>query len=162
MHYVVDGYNFGHCAGLIGQDRKKDSSEIVRHVALSSAMANRGNEATIVFDGAGKKESLPRIDVVFSGREEADEVVKRVLESCARARRKNYAAVTDDRSLGAYCRSLGVQVLSVKKFLSITGRKRRSSCDNPSEKPVMISWEDIKLSKIFEQGFGPGNKGQKR
>lgn len=162
MHYVVDGYNFGYHAHILERERE-DARSIARYLYHCSALANRANNATVVFDGAGsasQKGANPRLRVIYSRSEKADEVIKRLLESLARAQRRNYIAVTNDRSLAAYCRSLGVRVISVRKFLSINTnvRRQKQSGDSEtlSEKPTVISREDIELSRVFEKGFPRG------
>ena len=158
----MDGYNFGYFAHLTGREKRDDRS-IVKYLYRCPALANRANSATVVFDGAGSARQIStsaRIKVIYSRSEKADEVIKRFLESLTRARRRDYIAVTNDRSLGAYCRSLGVRVISITKFLSIrtNTRRERRGCDVGmlSEKPTAISREDIELSKIFEKGFPGG------
>jgi predicted RNA-binding protein with PIN domain len=162
MHYVVDGYNFGYNAHIAGRERGDDWS-IVRHLLRCPALTNRANSATVIFDGAcgaPQKGANPRLQVIYSRSEKADEVIKRFLESLARAQRRNYIAVTNDRSLAAYCRSLGVRVISVGKFLSIKTniRRQKQSGDSEtlSEKPTLISREDIELSRVFEKNLPRG------
>ena len=162
MHYIVDGYNFGYLAHIPAREKSDDGS-IVKCLYRCPALTNRANSATVVFDGAGRTRQISthaRIKVIYSRGEKADEVIKRLLESLTRARRRDYITVTNDRSLGAYCRSLGVRVISVDKFLSVrtnTKRKRRGDDARISiEKPTAISQEDIELSKIFEKEFPRG------
>jgi rRNA-processing protein FCF1 len=162
MHYIVDGYNFGHYVRIPGREGRDDRS-IIKRLYRCPALANRANTATIVFDGAGTALRLgtdPRLRVIYSRGEKADEVIKRLLESLARAQRTNYIAVTNDRSLAAYCRSLGVRAISVDRFLSVKTNVRRQKqggdFEAPGEKPTGISREDMELSKIFERTFPRG------
>ncbi|MFH1421310.1 MAG: NYN domain-containing protein [Planctomycetota bacterium] len=157
MHYVIDGYNFGHCAGIIKQNERKDAVVIVHYIMNLQALSNRGNEATIVFDG-GDSSVTPliksaRCRVIYSHKESADEVIKKRLESVPRALRRNYLTITNDRSLGAYARSLGVRVAQVDKFILLKSKKLLKKYETASEKPTFISREDVELAKIFEQGL---------
>jgi predicted RNA-binding protein with PIN domain len=150
MHYVIDGYNFGYSVRLVGEGRN-DAAAVVGFLRNSSALTNRANEATVVFDGAGKVADAHRIKVIFSCGREADEVIKERLESVPRGKRRNYTAVTDDRSLAAYCRSLGVRAISAAKFTAIPERKSRKDAQAISEKPCTISEKDRELLRIFEK-----------
>jgi len=124
MHLIIDGYNVMHALpvekewpGKASKDRRAFFVEKVR-----AYLGGRNHRATLVFDGAkggedmGGHETHGRLEVQYSRRgEEADDVIKRMLEESGNPR--EVLVVSSDKGITGYVRSLGASVAGAHELV---------------------------------------------
>ena len=132
MHLIIDGYNVMHALpvgkdwpGKESRDRRAFFVERVR-----TYLGARNHLATLVFDGAkggedmGGHETHGRLEVRYSRRgEEADEVIKRMLEESGNPR--EVLVVSSDKGISGFVRSMGASTAGAHELV------RRLMPDNP-------------------------------
>jgi predicted RNA-binding protein with PIN domain len=128
---IIDGYNVIHADGQLKGVAKRDLQEARRQLIgrLSRYLEQKNLQVTLVFDGHGGMTDVDveipgRLQVLFSSAgQSADEVILQILETSSNPRR--YIVVTSDMAdIGRSARSMGVQIIASKSFLSrICGKK---------------------------------------
>lgn len=121
LRYIIDGNNVLHHPDLALPKHSPDlrlalADFIFRHKLAGSA----NNKITIVFDGYPRigepKDGLKdNIEIIFSRKETADQIIKRILEKSSNA--KSIFTVSDDKEIRIFTRLFGAQSLSVKEFI---------------------------------------------
>lgn len=115
--YWIDGYNVILSAG-IGDGASLEE----RRAELAARVAGSCPRAWIVFDSKGREgvsrrgHSFSGVEVAFapSGLSADDVIADRVRNS---RQLEGVVVVTDDRELAGRCRSLGVSILGVRRFV---------------------------------------------
>ena len=116
MHWMVDGYNVIRRSTELGA-RERESLEAGRRALcalLGRAAAVRGDQFTVVFDGAGGGGSMRAVGVrvIFSSaRESADRVL-------ARMAAKGGAVVSSDREVRRAATRAGAIAVTAHEFLA--------------------------------------------
>jgi len=99
----------------------------MRLIDTERPQGSKKNAVTIVFDGKDDcffEKSKYSTDVIFSKRETADDLIKRLVKRSHNP--KGIILVSDDRELGFSVRMQGAKILKVADFLSkITSRRRQ-------------------------------------
>jgi len=125
LQYVIDGYNlinhpvFKEQANKKIKDRRFALLELIRTKRLCGSSKNK---ITVVFDGypglgdsQGLSEGGPKIGVIFSRKETADERIKKMVENSGNPR--NTVVVSDDKEVKFFAGSLGAGTISVGEFI---------------------------------------------
>ena len=124
MHLIIDGYNVMHALPMEkewpGQASKDRRAFFIGKVG--AYLGTRNHRATLVFDGTkggedmGGHETHGRLEVVYSRRgEEADDVIKRMLEESGNPR--EVLVVSSDKGITGYVRSLGASVAGAHEMV---------------------------------------------
>ena len=117
MHLIIDGYNVMHALpvekewpGKASKDRRAFFIERV-----CAYLGRRSHRATLVFDGTrggedmGGHETHGGLEVLYSRRgEEADDIIKRMLEESGNPR--DVLVVSSDKGVSGFVRSMGASV----------------------------------------------------
>ncbi|MCU0722739.1 MAG: NYN domain-containing protein [Planctomycetes bacterium] len=126
MHYLVDGYNFAHRAGL-----HEGPLEGVRRRTASRlrGLARRGDRVTVVWDAAGAPPGVPRrasgnpVEQVFARGATADEEILSLVREAEAPR--GLCVVTDDRGVSRPARAIGAAVMGVREAVERLGARGR-------------------------------------
>ena len=125
LQYVIDAYN------LINHPAFKPISKSVLNIQhaladfirLNKLTGSRNNSLVLVFDGYPPSlDDIPSGDglfCIFSRRQEADELIKKIIEDSVSP--KNIVVVSDDKEVQLTSRFLHAQVCNVAEF--ILGKK---------------------------------------
>lgn len=157
MHLIIDGYNVMHALplekewpGRTPQDRR--NTFISR---LKAYVGSRSHLVTVVFDGTkggedlGGYEKSGNLEIRYSRRgEEADEVIKRMVEEAARPR--DILLVSSDKSVASHAHSRGASIAGAHELV------RRLSPNPP---------RPARAGESFERrvkGYEPEEKGRSR
>ncbi|MFH1732648.1 MAG: NYN domain-containing protein [Planctomycetota bacterium] len=137
----VDGHNltFGHDAArekLLGGDPEGSRKYILECVRIYAASTR--DQAMVVFDGTGGKTAPGKhgsVRYCFSGagRSADAEILRRIR---AHTGRREARIVTDDRTLAAAARRLGVKTVGLKKFLQEIQRLLREGPETVAAEPA--------------------------
>ena len=141
LHYIIDGYNVIKQVTFLSGKKLRDGREgLVRFIEQYRPQGSRRNQVTIVFDGRAEvlsPEMKTDIRIIFSRNEEADDVIKRMMEKAANP--GQCIVVSDDKAVVFFCRSVGAKGQSVKDFIANTGLKkkpRKKSAYKPESKEL--------------------------
>jgi predicted RNA-binding protein with PIN domain len=146
MPYVIDGNNLlGSWGGPDGLDDRR--GEVVRRVAAFCRARNA--RATIVFDGHPLRPDMVTQDLgpvslrVPPQGEDADSVIRRLVEQAARA--AELIVVTSDKALYSYVKTLGASVLRAHEWNALErrvspGRGAPSKGEKPDREDDIEGW----------------------
>jgi len=124
MHLIIDGYNVMHALPVEKEWPGKASKDRRAFFigAVGAYLGGRSHRATLVFDGTkggedmGGHETHGSLEVVYSRRgEEADEVIKRMLEVSGNPR--EVLVVSSDKGITGYVRSMGGSVAGAHELV---------------------------------------------
>lgn len=121
LQYIIDGYNitnnliFRQCAN----NKVKDSRDrLIEFIKIRKSCGSPKNKIMVVFDGYPESPQETKgsdMDIVFSRREKADEVIKRVVEQAANP--KTTVVVSDDKEIKLFVRYIGAKAMGVQEFI---------------------------------------------
>jgi predicted RNA-binding protein with PIN domain len=149
MPYFVDGNN------LIGLSaaRARDNAATRRAFLslLSRYASSRGGRLTVFFDGDDPDRAVPPrgVQVRFSAPLSSDDAILRGIAGARAA--AEITVVTNDRSLGSRCRSLGAQVMDWREFTRRMERCAAALAREQKEETVDVD----EWSEYF--GLDPGS-----
>jgi len=151
-HYIIDGYNALH-AMRRWEDLSREAKRLafLRYLDESRPTGSDRNTVIVVLDGyaaALRGIRLSLVQLVFSGGQEADAVIKERVADLRNPR--DAVVVTDDRGLRAAVRSYGAQVMSCGEFFHLKQRKldRRGAGKLGASSSESINNELKKLWKL--------------
>jgi len=140
LQYIIDGYNLIHNPAftyskkinpvrntkyLRGRneisngvrDTKRALLELIKTKRLCGSPRNK---IIVVFDGypgAGEfKQDYADAEVIFSGKETADDKVKKIIEASGNC--KNIVVVTDDKEFRFFVKAAGCRIMGVEEFIN--------------------------------------------
>jgi predicted RNA-binding protein with PIN domain len=153
LHYIIDGYNLIrhrlYCPGNKSRDERLGLLVFLRAEKPCGSLKNR---ITVVFDGyPGALEiSEPRIEVIFSGEQSADDKIIKMLRGKAAAR--NTVVISDDRQIRDAVRLEGLTSLGIEEFLrpkkkNVSGRK--AEMFKPELDALSVSRINRELEKLW-------------
>jgi len=131
---------------MAGQSTIREAREsLLRYLEDGNFCGSPKNQMTVVFDGQPgiwypKKASA--IKAVFSSKETADDLIKRMTEGAKN--KKSLYVITDDKALGQSIRGLGAKTLSIKDFF---GRMNQGPRVSPKGK---VDSGEKDISKVTE------------
>ncbi|MFA5357268.1 MAG: NYN domain-containing protein [Candidatus Omnitrophota bacterium] len=129
LQCIIDGYNItNHAAFAPIRNRTKYPQralfEFIKKRLKGKSPVNR---TVIVFDGYPSQprdvSEDPVIDILFSGEESADTMIKRMVEKSKSA--ANITVVSDDREIRFFIKSCGARPVSVDEFINPGGSPRK-------------------------------------
>jgi predicted RNA-binding protein with PIN domain len=137
LQYIIDGCNIIHHPLFLRENNKKIPDKRVALLELINIRKLSGsprNRVTVVFDGFCGQELMLNlgsvrqdITVIFSGKETADEWIRKTVESstsCA-----STVLVSDDKEIQFMSRLFRAKFLGVEEFLSSRKDKGKKSKD---------------------------------
>lgn len=152
MPYLVDGNNLAHALGLAHQglpDRRGCAATV------AAFCSSQGAKATIVFDGPDRPgperaAQTPRVRLLFSGPQAADETILRLVSDSKSPR--DLIVVTSDKSLGDKARHRGAIVERAHEFARRLDRSdsRRGRADTPKASPRETPAEVERWLAVFD------------
>ena len=143
LQYIIDAYNLiNHPAFKpVSKSALNIQHALADFIRINKLTGSKNNELVLVFDGyPPRTEDVPSgqgLLCMFSRAQEADEIIKKIIEKSAAP--KNIVVVSDDRQVQLTSRFLRAQICSVGEF--IDGKK-----DNPAMAAVKLAAHDFKLS----------------
>ena len=153
LQYIIDGYNvINHPLFKERVNRKIKNQrfallELIKRERLAGSSKNK---ITVVFDGYPNPKDTPDFGeseggrcIVFSGRETADEQIKKMLEGAANPR--NAVVVSDDKEVKFFARAAGGRTLSVEEFIGLRERKRANK--DSSVEPELTYSQRYKITQ---------------
>lgn len=141
LQYVVDAYN------LINHPRFEPERQSVNiqyslanFIRTNKLSGSKNNEVILVFDGyppaTGQIPKENGLSCVFSQEKEADELIKKIVESSHQPR--NIIVVTDDKEVQIVSRFLQAKVSSVEEFI----------CGKENKRSANVKFSDLPDSKL--------------
>lgn len=145
MQYVIDGYNLLHQVGLLSGTVNPAGLQRARQTLLEHLVQRLGKRAfavTVVFDAtagsrlAGVSESHEGITVLFTGGEEADDLIETLIRQAAAP--KSLTVVSNDHRLRKAAERRGCPVCECVDFWDSVGKeaKRSAEEDEAPDKPA--------------------------
>ncbi len=130
MPWLIDAANLG---GVLGGAAGARNTEGILAALLPWARARQ--QVVVVFDGPerpGMATHLGGVEIVWSGRRSADEVITKRLAAIAgkpasAKRAKSWTVITNDQALARRCRDLGAKVEPASIFAKRTNQPRPKS-----------------------------------
>lgn len=126
LQYIIDGYNIvkhPQFSRLVNKRISNKRYALLQLIKTKRLTGSLKNKIILVFDGypgTGEAGVLDNSDntvsVVFSGRESADEKIRKLVEKAANP--KDIIVVSDDREIRFFIRSYGSRPVGVKEFIS--------------------------------------------
>jgi predicted RNA-binding protein with PIN domain len=129
LQFVIDGYNITKHPLLASTSRraKEERLALVEFINANKLTGSPNNRVAIVFDGYPDSgfsgEGFKGVNIIFSRRQSADEMIKAIVERLAGAR--NIVVVSDDKDIRFFVRSLGAKVLAVEEFIGRKDKRRK-------------------------------------
>jgi predicted RNA-binding protein with PIN domain len=166
MRVIIDGYNLLFAVGRLGPRSGKPALEGARRwlVQQLGQGATAVADVTVVFDGYGRAEAAgssvggetppnPRVGVVFSRGESADDVIEELIRAEPAPRR--LTVVSDDHRLKQAARRRGCAVLGCLDYIERLGEAPRGAAEQPPEetKPDAPAGEE---AERWRRAFGDG------
>jgi len=142
LQYIIDAYNLvNHPAFKPAAKRVLNIQQaLVDFIRLNRLTGSKKNQLVLVFDGyPPPAEEIPDQNgllCVFSRSQEADELIKRMIEDSAAP--KNIIVVSDDKEVRLSSRFLQAQICGVEEF--ICGKKNSRMAIN-----AKLAADDFKL-----------------
>jgi hypothetical protein len=136
MHYLIDGYNLLHHVGLLGGRVGPAKLDKARRALLGHLSGRLGDEAanvTVVFDalgappGADDSLEYQGIRVLFSRREEADDLIEELIRRAAAP--KLLSVVSNDRRIRDAARRRRCVVVECVDFWTSLGQRTPAAPD---------------------------------
>ncbi len=152
---LIDGYNLMHqmpdIREQMGQDIESARERLM--MKLSSYVAIRNVQITVVFDGNGFVKSYPAIRAVFPGPSEtADDVIKRMVDTQSRNHGKT--VVSSDREIQFFARQCGAQILASQQFVrELAAASTSPSAEDKYDKQLTRAEVD-EWMKLFSKKAG--------
>ena len=140
--YILDGYNVLHSTRRWNDlTREAERVQFLRYLENNRPAGSERNTVTVVLDGyaaslRGIRLSYARL--VFSGDEDADTVIKKMVEELPNP--KDAIVVTNDRALRSAVRHAGAQVMACEDFFRL---KEKKAFLRKSDEPDPTSTESI-------------------
>jgi len=158
LHYILDGYNVLHKIPFPESRTFEAQREaLIRFLEERRPQGSPNNAVTIIFDGQPEHyggHSSPTMRVIFTEGESADEKIKKMVADAVA--KGHIVVVTDDRAIRYAVRADGVQVLSVRDFLSqasagSSGTSGKGTTSGKGERlaPQMRQKIDEEMKKIW-------------
>ena len=148
LQYVIDAYNLiNHPAFKpVSKSALSIQHALADFIRLNKLTGSKNNRLVLVFDGYPlPAEDIPRDNgllCMFSRRQEADELIKKIVQDSASP--KNIVVVSDDKEVQLTSRFFHAQICNVAEF--ICGKR-----DNRSATDVKLIVVDFKLSYVKMQ-----------
>ena len=152
LRYIIDGNNVLHhpdfsCPKHFADRRNALSGFILKHKLTGS----RKNKVVIVFDGypshvQSKDGSADNIEIIFSGKESADQGIRRILEKAVSP--KNTIVVSDDKEIKMFARLCGARPLGVNDFIRA---KAKHATPNIALKPELTYTQMQRINRELRQ-----------
>lgn len=155
LHYILDGYNIIKCTDALADDPlEQGRGKLIRIINEQRPQGSPRNDVTIVFDGKGDvwgAQSGGCAKVVFTSGESADEYIKRAVEDSRD--RANIVAVSNDKGITFYVRTLGAKTVGVEDFLSSCHypSNRKGTDRNHKTRKVINPSLERKINQEFEK-----------
>ncbi len=151
LSYLIDGYNVINHIRLphLYKNKENPRKALLEFISSKRLCGSNKNTVTVVFDGFPKAEACGElecfgINVVFSRKESADTIIKRMLEKVAQP--KNTIVVSDDREIRFFAGDAGAWAQGVEDFVGLEGksshRERTKKCRDDSSEP-QLNYSDI-------------------
>ncbi|MFL5327294.1 MAG: NYN domain-containing protein [Gemmataceae bacterium] len=166
MRYLIDGYNLAHASGDLRGKVGPHGLERARLALVARVAAGHDSpgDVTVVFDArhaAGDKpseENIQGIHVHYAVREEADDLIERLIRSDATP--KKLTVVSSDRRLKDAARRRGCIAMTSGEYLDWLDRPRTVvPTPEPPEKPEATTPEDaVQWLEAFQAKRGKPNK----
>ncbi len=147
--YIIDGYNLIHHPKFTPPKLSPDPrTALIDFILIHKLTGSVKNKATVVFDGYPRTAQLrdtpgDYLEIIFSRRETADCVIKRLLENSASA--KNIIVVSDDKEIKIFTRLIGARSWGVEDF--ICRKDRLSRTQNIPLKPELTYTQMHKINQ---------------
>ncbi len=150
LQYIIDAFN------LINHPAFKPVSRsvlniqhaLVDFIRLNRLTGSKNNALVLVFDGyPPPAEDIPHQNgllCLFSRRQEADELIKKIIQDSASP--KNIVVVSDDKEVQLTSRFLHAQICNVQEF--ICGKKNSQSAADTKLAAVDFKLSYTKMQKI--------------
>lgn len=158
LHFIVDGYNLikrnNQLKKLELKSARQKSIEILQKI--QGNLSSR-NKITIVFDGIDKvysSVSQTSVKVVFSRQEDADTLIKRMVEKESYPSR--IVVVTADKAIIYYIKRRGARAMEPEKFLKKFLREKPLEREENIKIDYKSSQEiNQELIEFWERKFKP-------
>ena len=158
--YLIDGYNLAHAAGDLFGKVGPHGLERARKALvtrLAKGHAESPGDVSIAFDARharsdkSREEIVQGIHVLFAIREEADDLIERMLRTDSAP--KQLAVVSSDRRIKEAARRRGCTVMTSDEYLDWLEKPRSAPVIPPtSEKPDTVVVEnEAQLLAAFEK-----------
>ncbi|MBN2120003.1 MAG: NYN domain-containing protein [Candidatus Omnitrophica bacterium] len=158
LHFIVDGYNLINKIPRIENTPLKERRDFLLSLlqGFKGTLSPR-NKITVIFDGSSKISFKTgpsgSLAVLFSKNEDADSLIKRIIEQAKSP--KSFVVVTDDRDIISYTRSRGAKGESTQAFLSRISKKtaRPKREDNFKLDPAQALKVNEELKGIWKEKY---------
>jgi predicted RNA-binding protein with PIN domain len=150
LQYIIDAYNLiNHPAFKpVSKSAVNIQQALADFIRFNRLTGSKNNNLILVFDGfPPRSEDIPLQDglrCVFSRTEEADELIKKLIEDSVSP--KNIVVVSDDKEVRLTSRFLHAQVCSVEKF--IYGKEDIKPVTGPRAQELDPKLSYAKMQKI--------------
>jgi len=126
LHFIVDGYNLTKkISKLQNLPLKEQRNHLLRLLEDYRSKISSRNKITVIFDGSTNVYSQVNresgIKVLFSQGEDADSLIKRMVDEAKKPR--SLVVVTDDKAISSYGKFRGLNHKSTSEFLSDIKKK---------------------------------------
>jgi len=142
LQFVIDAYNLINHSLFKTDNRSANiQSSLVNFIKFNRLTGSSNNRLLIVFDGYSppgfNPPDEPNIVCLFSGNLEADEIIKKKIESSHNP--KDMVVVSDDKEVQIVSRLLHAKVLTVEKFILRGENKINYGNDNEQDPKLTYS-----------------------
>lgn len=158
LHFVIDGYNLIKQTPALNKDNLEDSRvALIKFLNIHRPQGSGNNPVTIVFDGAQGNfyygASAPSMEIIFSGRQSADDKIRRLVEESAHP--KTIVVVTNDREIQLSVRQFRAQVRTVdeflKKFNAAQKLKQKTDKKNSADEKMLSYSSEEKINEELKR-----------
>lgn len=156
LHYILDGYNIVKHPLLtpsIDKKIKNCCNVILELVRIKKLCGSSNNKITVVFDGFSNAEELKRhysnINVIFSKKDTADGVIKRIVESSSNP--KNIMVVSDDKEIKFFVKDVGAQAIGVEEFINRHEKSKNLKKLRDETTEIKPELNHIQIAKINQE-----------